>query len=106
MGLLSPVHRDFSSVVLGVKREVFAEHLDAAKARLGAAADADVPAGELRKLVQTYQEEIAGRTRNPFPRTCRSSSAWPSTPSSTPGSPRRRPSTVASTVFPRSGGPR
>ena len=56
----------FSSVGLGVKREVFAEHLDAAKARLGAAADADVPAGELRKLVQTYQEEIAGRTRNPF----------------------------------------
>src|SRR5512132_1149563 len=57
----------YSSVVLGVKREVFAEHLDAVKGRLGVTADADLPADELRKLVQIYQEEIAVRTGNPFP---------------------------------------
>jgi pyruvate,orthophosphate dikinase len=61
----------FSSVVLGLRRESFAEHLDAAKARLGVTADADVPAGELRKLVQTYQEEIAARTGKPFPQDVR-----------------------------------
>src|SRR5262245_12779650 len=61
----------FSSVVLDIRREVFAEHLDALKARLGVSADADVPAGELRKLVQTYQEEIAARTGKPFPQDVR-----------------------------------
>src|SRR4029450_13004933 len=50
-----------------VSSHVCAEPLAPARPRLGAAADADVPAGELRKLVQTYQEEIAGRTGNPFP---------------------------------------
>src|SRR5215471_11083097 len=61
----------FSSVVLDIRREIFSEHLDALKARLGVAADADVPAGELRKLVQTYQEEIAARTGKPFPQDVR-----------------------------------
>ncbi len=61
----------FSSVVLGVRREMFAEHLDDVKARLGVTADSDVPAGELRKLVQTYQEEIAARTGQPFPQDVR-----------------------------------
>jgi pyruvate,orthophosphate dikinase len=61
----------FGSVVLGVRREVFAEHLDDVKARLGVAADSDVPAGELRKLVQTYQEEIAARSGQPFPQDVR-----------------------------------
>ena len=61
----------FSSVVLGLRREMFAEHLDAVKVRLGVAADADVPANELRKLVHTYQEEIAARTGRPFPQDVR-----------------------------------
>ena len=61
----------FSSVVLGVRREMFAEHLDDVKARLGVTADSDVPAGELRKLVQTYHEEIAARTGQPFPQDVR-----------------------------------
>jgi pyruvate,orthophosphate dikinase len=61
----------FASVVLGQRRETFAEHLDATKARLGVTADADVPAGELRKLVQAYQEEIAARTGSPFPQDVR-----------------------------------
>jgi pyruvate,orthophosphate dikinase len=61
----------FSSVVLGLKRDLFAQRLDAVKARLGVTADADVPAGELRKLVQTYQEEVAARTGNAFPQDVR-----------------------------------
>ena len=61
----------FSVVVLDIKREVFDASLDAVKARLGAAADADVPAGELRKLVKTYQDEIATRTGAPFPQDVR-----------------------------------
>jgi pyruvate,orthophosphate dikinase len=61
----------FSIVVLGLKREIFAERLDAVKARLGVKADADVPAGELRKLVLSYQEEIAARTGKAFPQDVR-----------------------------------
>jgi pyruvate,orthophosphate dikinase len=61
----------FSSVVLDLRREVFEEQLAAVKSRLGVPADADVPAGELRKLVQAYQEEIATRTGKPFPQDVR-----------------------------------
>ncbi len=61
----------FSVVVLDIKREVFDTAFDGVKARLGVTADADVPAGELRKLVQGYQEEIATRTGNPFPQDVR-----------------------------------
>ena len=61
----------FSVVVLDIKREVFDAPLDAIKARLGAAADADVPASELRQLVKTYQDEIAARTGAPFPQDVR-----------------------------------
>ena len=61
----------FSVVVLDIKREVFDASLDAMKARLGAAADADVPASELRQLVKTYQDEIAARTGAPFPQDVR-----------------------------------
>jgi pyruvate,orthophosphate dikinase len=61
----------FSVVVLDVKREVFDAALDAVKSRLGASADSDVPADELRKLVRTYQDEIAARTGAPFPQDVR-----------------------------------
>jgi pyruvate,orthophosphate dikinase len=61
----------FSVVVLDIKREVFDASLDVVKARLGAAADADIPAGELRNLVKTYQDEIATRTGAPFPQDVR-----------------------------------
>jgi pyruvate, orthophosphate dikinase len=61
----------FSVVVLNIKREVFDTAFERVKARLGVTADADVPAGELRKLVQGYQEEIATRTGNPFPQDVR-----------------------------------
>jgi pyruvate,orthophosphate dikinase len=61
----------FSVVVLDIKREVFDTAFEGVKARLGVTADADVPAGDLRKLIQGYQEEIATRTGNPFPQDVR-----------------------------------
>ncbi len=57
----------FASVVLGIRREAFDEHLHAAKARLGVKSDAEVPAGELRKLTQTFKDIVSGRTGSPFP---------------------------------------
>ncbi|HEY3066905.1 MAG TPA: pyruvate, phosphate dikinase [Methylomirabilota bacterium] len=57
----------FGNVVLGIKREAFDERLEAAKSRLGCTSDADVPAPELRKLVQTYKDVVAERTGAPFP---------------------------------------
>ena len=61
----------FGSVVLGIKRSVFEAPLDGVKRRLGVATDADVPADELRKLVRTYQDEVAARTGSPFPQDVR-----------------------------------
>ncbi|HEX2501729.1 MAG TPA: pyruvate, phosphate dikinase [Methylomirabilota bacterium] len=61
----------FSVVVLDIKREVFDASFDAIKARLGVTADVDIPVGELRKLVQIYQDEIATRTGAPFPQDVR-----------------------------------
>jgi len=57
----------FGNVVLGIKREVFDERLEAVKSRLRSGSDADVPAAELRKLVQTYKDVVAERTGAPFP---------------------------------------
>ncbi|MEK7385622.1 MAG: pyruvate, phosphate dikinase [candidate division NC10 bacterium] len=57
----------FASVVLGIKREAFDEHLHAVKARLGVKSDPEVPADELRKLTQTFKDIVSGRTGSPFP---------------------------------------
>src|SRR5262245_40372971 len=57
----------FSNVVLGIKREVFDEHLDAAKSRLGITMDPDLPADELRTLTETFKEVVLARTGAPFP---------------------------------------
>src|SRR3989442_10634997 len=57
----------FGDVVLGIRREVFDEHLAATKARLGVKSDPEVPAGELRKLVQTFKDVVVSRTNGPFP---------------------------------------
>src|SRR5947207_1757669 len=53
----------FGDVVLHLKRDAFEEHLQAVKKRLGLETDPDIPAPELRKLVQTYKEllQIADR---------------------------------------------
>ena len=57
----------FGNVVLGIKREAFDEQLDAVKGRLGVASDPEVPAAELRKLVETYKDLVTSRTGHPFP---------------------------------------
>jgi pyruvate,orthophosphate dikinase len=57
----------FGNVVLGIRREAFDEHLTALKARLGVRTDPEVPAGELRKLAETYKDVVATRTNAPFP---------------------------------------
>src|SRR5437867_6801857 len=57
----------FGSVVLGIRRETFDEHLTALKAQLGVKSDPDVPAPELRKLAETYKDVVATRTNAEFP---------------------------------------
>jgi pyruvate,orthophosphate dikinase len=57
----------FGDVVLGIRREVFDEHLTATKMRLGVTTDPEVPAADLRKLVETYKDVVATRTNAPFP---------------------------------------
>jgi len=57
----------FGDVVLGIKREAFDERLDGLKKRLGVNSDPDVPAAELRKLVDTYKEIVSSRTGAAFP---------------------------------------
>ena len=57
----------FGDVVLGIRREAFDEQLAGLKTRLGVKNDPDVPAAELRKLVQTYKDVVASRVNAPFP---------------------------------------
>src|SRR5713226_7025599 len=57
----------FGDVVLDIRREVFEEHLVAVKDRLGVGSDPEVPAVELKKLVQTYKDLVVERTGAPFP---------------------------------------
>jgi pyruvate,orthophosphate dikinase len=57
----------FGDVVLHLKRETFDEQLEAVKKRLGVTTDPEIPATELRKLVQTYKDVVLERTGNPFP---------------------------------------
>jgi pyruvate,orthophosphate dikinase len=57
----------YASVVLHLKREGFEEGLAAVKRRLGVVSDPDVPADELRKLVQSYKELVEERAGAPFP---------------------------------------
>ncbi|PYM78360.1 MAG: pyruvate, phosphate dikinase, partial [Candidatus Rokuibacteriota bacterium] len=57
----------FGDVVLGIRRETFDEHLTATKTRLRVQTDPEIPAVELRKLVETYKDVVAARTNAPFP---------------------------------------
>jgi pyruvate,orthophosphate dikinase len=57
----------FADVVLGIKREAFDEHLHALKMQLGVTGDPEVPAAELRKLVQTFKDIVGTRTGAEFP---------------------------------------
>ncbi len=53
--------------MLGIKREAFDAQLDAVKSRLGVASDPEVPAAELRKLVEAFKDLFTSRTGHPFP---------------------------------------
>jgi pyruvate,orthophosphate dikinase len=57
----------YGNVVLRIRREVFEEQLHAVKQRLGVTSDPEVPADELRQLVQTYKDLVGERTGEPFP---------------------------------------
>jgi pyruvate, orthophosphate dikinase len=57
----------FSDVVLEIRRELFEQHLVEVKTRLGIKTDPEIPAAELRKLVQVYKDLVASRTGAPFP---------------------------------------
>jgi pyruvate,orthophosphate dikinase len=57
----------FSDVVLHIKREAFDEQLQAVKTRLGVKTDPEVPAADLRKLVQSYKDIVLERTGAAFP---------------------------------------
>jgi pyruvate,orthophosphate dikinase len=57
----------FGDVVLHIKREVFDEHLEALKRRLSVKTDPEIPAMDLRKLVQTYKDVVQEKTGQPFP---------------------------------------
>src|SRR5438132_540877 len=52
----------FGDVVLGIRREAFDEHLTATKTRLRVQTDPEIPAAELRKLVETYKDIVAAWT--------------------------------------------
>src|SRR5205823_4164061 len=57
----------FGDVVLGIRREAFDEHLTATKKRLGVSSDPEIPAADLRKLVDVYKDVVVTRTNAPFP---------------------------------------
>jgi pyruvate, orthophosphate dikinase len=57
----------YGNVVLGIKREAFDEQLDALKKRLRVKTDPEVPAEELRKLVETFKDLVTVRTAAAFP---------------------------------------
>ncbi|MBI2773322.1 MAG: pyruvate, phosphate dikinase, partial [Chloroflexi bacterium] len=57
----------FGRIVLDVPAEKFDRALDAAKVRSKAKTDADVPAAELRKLVDAFKGIVREHTGDPFP---------------------------------------
>jgi len=57
----------FGDVVLDIRRELFDGPLDALKKRLGVKSDSEVPASELKALVQTFKEVVAAHSKAGFP---------------------------------------
>ncbi len=57
----------FGRIVLDVPAKEFDEALNAAKKRSAAKTDADVPAAELRKLVEQFKKIVQSHTKQPFP---------------------------------------
>ncbi|HEY2991935.1 MAG TPA: pyruvate, phosphate dikinase [Methylomirabilota bacterium] len=57
----------FGDVVLDIRRELFDGPLDALKKRLGVKSDPEIPAAELKALVQTFKEVVAAHSNAGFP---------------------------------------
>ncbi|MGO9912087.1 MAG: pyruvate, phosphate dikinase [Acidimicrobiales bacterium] len=57
----------YGRIVLAISSEVLDEPLERVKEASGAKSDADIPAGELRKLVEELKEVVAQATGRPFP---------------------------------------
>jgi len=57
----------FGDVVLNIRREAFDERLDALKKRLGVKTDPEIPAAELKGLVQQFKDVVAGHGGGAFP---------------------------------------
>ena len=98
----------FGDVVLGIERHAFDELLDARQGAARARRPMPMcPRRALRELVaRATRHLVQARTGGRSRRIRRSSSGSPSTPSSTPGSRRRRSTTGASTGSPTTGAPR
>ncbi|NMC69332.1 MAG: pyruvate, phosphate dikinase [Myxococcales bacterium] len=57
----------YGDVVLGIRREKFEHELEAVKQRLGVKFDNEVPAAELRGLVERYKAIVKEEKGQPFP---------------------------------------
>ena len=57
----------YGRIVLGIDAARFEHPLEEAKSRSGARSDADIPAGALKELCETYKKVVAGETGKPFP---------------------------------------
>src|SRR5258705_10606731 len=57
----------FGDVVLDIRRERFDAQLEALKKRLGVKSDPEIPAAELKALVQSYKEVVAAHSNTGFP---------------------------------------
>ncbi|HUP48729.1 MAG TPA: pyruvate, phosphate dikinase [Thermoanaerobaculia bacterium] len=57
----------YSDVVLGIDREKFEHELFALRDRAGVKSDAEIPAGDLRELVRTYEDIVKKESGKDFP---------------------------------------
>ena len=57
----------YGRIVLGIDGEKFEHPLEAAKEKSGARTDADIPAGALKDLCETYKKVVAQETGKAFP---------------------------------------
>src|SRR5438552_10831392 len=57
----------FGDVVLNIRREASDERLDALKRRLGVKTDPEIPAAELKGLVQQFKNVVAAHSAAAFP---------------------------------------
>jgi pyruvate,orthophosphate dikinase len=57
----------FGRTVFGIQPELFDTELEAAKTRAAAATDVDLPAAQLRELVEVFKQIVAAHTGRQFP---------------------------------------